>query len=262
MLRALLLFVALCVSVAFWSLTGCSRYGSGADPALIAQHRTRLTLSEEPEDVLTVVDVREELLGENVEEHVHSEHEHEADADHVHVSDEVHDHDGEEADHDHDEDVADDEEEVHEHNHDEAVHDEHDHDVAGSDVPSGPIQVAMVGQVGGLTNPWSETQPDFPFATNQAALFLADPQAVVENEESGHSHAPGEECAFCAAHAADNTSLLAMVRFVNEKGEVLRMDVRDLFDVEVKDTVVVLGKARVVEGGMLMVDATGLYIRR
>ena len=84
----------------------------------------------------------------------------------------------------------------------------------------------------------------------------------MENEESGHSHAPGEECAFCAAHAADNTSLLAMVRFMDEDGNVLRIDVRELFDLEAKETVVVVGTAQVVEGGMLVVDATGLYIRR
>jgi len=40
------------------------------------------------------------------------------------------------------------------------------------------------------------------------------------------------------------------------------IDSRQLFDVKLLDTVVISGKARVVEGGMLVVDATGLYIRR
>ena len=234
------LFPALLVSVGFSVISGCSGSGSDVDPALVAQHRSRLLLSEEPDDVLTVVDVRETLLGEAIESH--DDH---ADDDHDHADHEL---EGED-DHDHDDHADDD--------HDHADHDDHD-----VDAPSGPIEVVMVGQVGGLTNPWEKTQPDFPFATNQAALFLADPQAVVENEESGHSHAPGEECPFCAAHAANNTSLLAMVRFVDESGNVLRIDVRNLFDVKEKDTVVVRGTARVVEGGMMMVDATGLYIRR
>jgi len=242
------LFPALLVSVGFYVISGCSGSGSDVDPALVAQHRSRLLLSEEPDDVLTVVDVRETLLGEAIESH--DDH---ADDDHDHADHDLEggdDHADDDHDHaDHDLEGKDD--------HDHADHDDHD-----VDAPSGPIEVVMVGQVGGLTNPWEKTQPDFPFATNQAALFLADPQAVVENEESGHSHAPGEECPFCAAHAANNTSLLAMVRFVDESGNVLRIDVRNLFDVKEKDTVVVRGTARVVEGGMMMVDATGLYIRR
>ncbi len=144
--------------------------------------------------------------------------------------------------------------------HDHADHDDHDHDhevIQATD----PIEVVLVGQIGGLSNPWKETQPDFPFARNQAAFFLADPQAVVENEESGHSHAPGEECAFCEAHATDRSAMLAMVRFLDKNGKVLQADVRQLFDVKENDTVVIQGTARVLEGGMMVVDATGLYIR-
>ena len=85
---------------------------------------------------------------------------------------------------------------------------------------------------------------------------------MIENEEAGHVHEPGEECPFCEAHAADRSTMIAMVRFVNEKGDVLPMDVRELFDVKLTDTVVVQGSARVVEGGMMVVDASGLYIRR
>ncbi|NOY28912.1 MAG: hypothetical protein GXP28_01690 [Planctomycetes bacterium] len=141
--------------------------------------------------------------------------------------------------------------------------DDHKEDDHGHEIPQAtePREVVLVGQIGGLSNPWKETQPDFPFARNQAAFFLADPMAVVENEESGHAHAPGEECAFCAAHAADRSAMLAMVRFLDENGKVLQTDVRQLFDVKENDTVVIQGTARVIEGGMMVVDATGLYIR-
>ncbi len=125
-----------------------------------------------------------------------------------------------------------------------------------------PIDVALVGRIGGLANPWQETQPDFPFARNQAAFFLADLHAVAENEEGEHAHASGEACAFCEAHAEDRSAMLAMVRFLDKNGDVLRIDVRELFDVKEQATVVVRGTARVVEGGMLVVDATGLYVRR
>lgn len=120
----------------------------------------------------------------------------------------------------------------------------------------------MVGQVGGLANPWEETQPEFPFASRFAIFFLADPQAVAEHAEEGHVHAPGEECAFCAAHAEENSELFAMVRLVDDNGKPLPIDVRELFDVKENDTVVVKGTAQVVEGGMLVVKASGVYVRK
>jgi len=56
--------------------------------------------------------------------------------------------------------------------------------------------------------------------------------------------------------------MLALVRFANQQGDVLPIDARQLFDVKEKDTVVVRGKARVIEGGMMIIDATGFYARR
>jgi len=97
---------------------------------------------------------------------------------------------------------------------------------------------------------------------SSAVFFLADALAVVENAEAGHNHAPGEECAYCLAHAEDQANMLAMVQFVDENGKVLPMDVRELFDVKEQDTVVVHGKAHVTDGGILVVDAQGLYIRK
>ena len=120
----------------------------------------------------------------------------------------------------------------------------------------------MVGHIGGLANPWGKVQPDYPFAKTQAVFFLADPQAVVENAESGHAHAPGEECAFCAAHAVDKADMIAMVQMVDQHGKVLPTDVRQLLDVKENDTVVVRGKARVTDGGILVVDAQGVYLRK
>jgi hypothetical protein len=120
----------------------------------------------------------------------------------------------------------------------------------------------MVGSVGGVPNPTDQSHPDFPFAKGKAVFFLADPEAVAEMEEHEHKHAPGEECAFCAAHAAESAHLIAVVQFADENGKPLNIDVRDLFDLKVKETVVVKGKAKVAPGGMLTVDATGLYVRR
>ncbi len=231
---------------------GCNQ-SLAIDAKTLAAHRTRLVLAEEPDGVQTVADVRLALLGESDANHEDHDHDHDGDGIQDH---EPADHDAADAHDDHEEDG----EEDHEgHDHDAHAHDEHDHHAHAHAAES--LDVVMVGHIGGLANPWAEVQPEFPFAKTRAVFFLADPQAIVENAESGHSHAPGEECAFCAAHAEDHADMLAMVQFVDEKGNVLPMDVRTLFDVKENDTVVVSGKAHVTAGGILVVDAQGLYLR-
>jgi hypothetical protein len=201
------------------------------------------------------------------------------DADHTdHAHEEHADHEGE--DHEHAEDHAHEEED-----HDAHAHEDHDHDGDGvqdhtpeehdagehrlsgagafeGDPVHSEMDVVMVGSVGGVPNPTDQSHPDFPFAEGKAVFFLADPEAVAEMEEHEHKHAPGEECAFCEAHAAESAHLIAVVQFADENGKPLNIDARDLFDLKEKETVVVKGKAKIAPGGMLTVDATGLYVRR
>lgn len=232
MFRSVSLFLLLATCVAF---VGCGK--TSVDPALLAKHKKAFAMAEEPEAVQTVFEVREVLLG-----HTEEEHDHEGETAEEHAA---HSHEGETA------------EEHAAHSHDHAGHDHHDHVF-----PTEAKEVAMVGQIGGLANPWEETQPEFPFSTNFAVFFLADPQAVAENAEAGHVHAPGEECAFCASHAEENSEQFAMVRLLDDKGKPLPIDVREIFDITDNDTVVVKGSAQIVEGGMLVVKATGIYVRK
>ena len=53
-----------------------------------------------------------------------------------------------------------------------------------------------------------------------------------------------------------------MVRFLDKNGQVLPIGVPQMFDVKERDTVVIQGTARIVAGGMMVVDATGIYVRR
>lgn len=265
------------------SLGGCNAKPA-ADPELVAKYRKQLTLAEEPDGAETVLDVRSRLLGEEApdvlamleEEHDHGDHEHAAE--HAHESDLEHaDHEhadeatgGEEADHDHAaEEHAEGEHADHDHAAEEHEHGDHDHsddDHKGHDHAeheSESEEVVLVGLVGGVPNPFKQGTPDFPFTKGQAMFFLADPEAVAELEEHGHQHAPGEECAFCLANAADAAQLIAGVTFVDEKGKVLAVDARDLFDLKSKDAVVIKGTAKMVPGSeFLQVQATGLYVRR
>ncbi len=183
----------------------------------------------------SVLDVREILLGESDDDH--HDHDHAAHTDEDHHDEDHHGHVA----HDHDGDGQPD-------------HAAHEH-------ATEPIDVVIVGQIGGLANPWEETQPDFPFVSGRAQFFLADLDAVAEVETHGHSDKPGEECAFCAAHAGDNSSMLALVRFVGKEGHVLPIDAQQLFGVKESDTIVVRGTAQILEGGTMLINATGLHIR-
>ncbi|HYO25945.1 MAG TPA: hypothetical protein VEQ85_13465 [Lacipirellulaceae bacterium] len=273
---------------------GCSRPGT-LDSAEITRLRTELTLAEEPDNVQTVSEVRMALLGEAAPDvleliepagaapadaDAHEGHGHDAeseadaehdgaepagdvaantaapnaDGDHADAGHADHDADGDHAGHDHAE-----------HGHAGHGHAEHGHSHEGeahSHAPTGKtLDVAIVGVVGGVPNPSKQLFADFPFDADHAMLFVADPEAVAELQEHGHQHAPGEECAFGAAHADDATGLLAAVSFKDAQGNVLPIDVRTLLGVKEKDTVVITGKAYVAPGDIITVDATGLYVR-
>ncbi len=247
------------------AIAGCGS-ATKVDPAEVAKHRTRLTLTDEPDGAQTVLDVRAAMFGDDPAalhaelQHAHDEAEHEHAEEHA---DEAEEHGDEHAaeDAEHHEEHA---EETAEHNDED--HDHAEHELASFDPAAKPkvaeMDVVLVGMVGGVSNPTTQALPEFPFAKDQAMFFLADPEAAAEFEEHGHHHAEGEECAFCAAHAADAAALLAVVQFHDEKGKVLAVDARDLFDLKEKETVVVRGKAHIMPGGMLAVDAAGLYVRR
>ena len=220
---------------------GCSQ--PSMDPALVAAHRTKLTMAEEPDGAQTVLDVRRVMLGEEAtEEHDHelaegAEGEAAAEDDHSGETPEEH------AAHAHEDETA--------------------HDNAEPKTPVlSEMDVVLVGAVGGVANPSPQSHPEFPFARRQALFFLADPEAAAEYEEHAHQHAPGEECAFCSAHAGEAAHLVAVVQFNDKAGKPLPVDARELFDLKEKETVVVRGKAKMTPTGMLTVEADGLYVRR
>jgi hypothetical protein len=219
---------------------GCNRQAA-VDPALVAEHRSRLALAEEPDGAQTVLEVRKAMFGEEGEKAEHHEHEGEEHADEDHAEEENSANEHAEHDHDHDEDA--------------------EKEAAKTPVVS-EMDVVLVGAVGGVPNPSEQANPEFPFSKGKAAFFLADPEFVAEAEEHAHQHADGEECAFCEAHAHESAHALALVQFADERGKPLGVDARQLFELKEKETVVVRGKAKLDPSGLLTVDATGLYVRR
>lgn len=194
----------------------------------LEKYRTSFTLSEDPEGAMSVLDVREALSGDS--------------------SAEDHDHDAEESRHDEEG-----------HDHDEA---DHTHEESAPTADVGEKKIVLVGSVGGLANPWKETEPAFPFSKEYAVLYVVDSAELQEYEAHEHNHAPGEECAFCAAHAGDQSKLMARVEFKGKDGKLLSVPTQKLFELKEKETVVVKGTARLAPGGTLVVDADGLYVRK
>jgi hypothetical protein len=124
------------------------------------------------------------------------------------------------------------------------------------------LEVAVTGRIGGMPNVWPETHPDFPWYRNQASFFLVDQKMAAEFAAHARRHGGGEGCTFCKGLAARNAHAIAVVNFVDENGEILRFDTRVLLDLEENQQVTVRGKARLLAGRMLVIDADGIFVRR
>jgi hypothetical protein len=119
--------------------------------------------------------------------------------------------------------------------------------------------VVVTGQIGGMPNVWPETHPDFPWYRGQASFFLVDSKVAAQFAAHARRHGGGHECAFCKGLAAKNVHAIAVVNFVDEEGQILRVDTRELLDLKENQTVTLRGKAKLLAGSMLVIDADGIY---
>lgn len=124
------------------------------------------------------------------------------------------------------------------------------------------VEVVVTGQIGGMPNVWPDTHPDFPWYKGQASFFLVDSKVAAQFAAHMKRHGNGQECAFCKSLAAKNSHAIAVVNFVDERGDILRIDARTLLDVKENQTVTVRGKAKLLAGSMLVIDADGIYAGR
>lgn len=147
-----------------------------------------------------------------------------------------------------------------------------------------PVEVALMGRIGGAPGSNNVVGSDFPWHKGKAAFVMSDPSAdfdVVAEESDDHEHAEEghddahEEsaedspkksahkddcpCPFCAS--GKTAPPQAVVQFLGENGEPVAIDARELFDLKGDEIVVVEGTARLLVG-MLMVDAKKIYVRR
>jgi hypothetical protein len=135
--------------------------------------------------------------------------------------------------------------------------------VAARSKPKAPEtrDVVISGQIGGMPNVWPELHPHFPWYEGQASFFLVDSKIASQFAAHAKQHGGGHNCAFCQALAEKNAHAIAVVNFVDEKGEIIRTDARELLGLKENQTVVIRGKAKLLGGSMLVIDADGVYTR-
>ncbi len=123
--------------------------------------------------------------------------------------------------------------------------------------------ITLVGQIGGMPNPWGDSAPDFPWRAGEATFFVVDPATVAEftghTEEEADAHAA--DCSFCARKASTKTGSITAVSFLSGDGKAIPIDARELLGVKVGDTVIVRGKPKPLGDDLLILEAEGLFIR-
>jgi hypothetical protein len=121
-------------------------------------------------------------------------------------------------------------------------------------------EVVVTGQIGGMPNVWTDTHPDFPWYAGQSSFFLVDQKIASQFAVHAKKHGGNHSCAFCKSLAAKNAHAAAVVNLVDEQGEILRIDSRELLGLKENQTVVVRGTAKLLGGRMLVIDATGIHV--
>jgi hypothetical protein len=122
------------------------------------------------------------------------------------------------------------------------------------------LDVAVTGQIGGMPNVWTDTHPNFPWYEGQASFFLVDKKIAAQFASHAKQHGGNHNCAFCRSLAAKNAHAAAVVNLVDEHGEILRIDSRELLGLKERQTVIVRGTAKLLGGKLLVIDATGIHV--
>src|SRR3990172_11878487 len=110
-------------------------------------------------------------------------------------------------------------------------------------------EIVVVGRIGGGTNPWVD---------GRAAFTIVDPSL------KACSDIPGDACETPWDYCCETDKLpasTAFVKVVDEAGNIVKADARELLKVKELQTVVVRGKAQRDAACNLTVIASGVYVR-
>ena len=110
-------------------------------------------------------------------------------------------------------------------------------------------EVVIVGRIGGGENPWIEGRAAF---------------SIVDESLKACSDIEGDNCPqpwdYCCETAKLPTST-ALVKVVDENGDLVKADARELLKLKELQTVIVKGKAQRDDEGNLIVLASGVYVK-
>lgn len=110
--------------------------------------------------------------------------------------------------------------------------------------------VVIVGRIGGSENPWIEDRAAF---------------SIVDGSLKACSDIPGDDCPIPWDYCCETPKLpdaTALVKVVDDQGELIKADARELLEVKELSTVVVKGKAQRDDAGNLTVLASGIFVRQ
>ncbi len=110
-------------------------------------------------------------------------------------------------------------------------------------------EIVVTGRIGGDVDPWVK---------GRAAFLIVDPSLVPCSEREGDScPTPWDYC--CDTDRLADAK--ATIKFVNEAGDTLPTDARQLLGVKELQYVTVRGQAKRDEAGNLTVLAKGIYVK-
>jgi hypothetical protein len=110
--------------------------------------------------------------------------------------------------------------------------------------------VLIVGRIGGGENPWIDGRAAF---------------TIVDNSLKACSDIPGDGCKTPWDYCCETDKLktgTALVKVVDDNGNVVKAGAEDLLNVQELSTVVVKGKAQRDDDGNLIVLAQGVFVKK
>ena len=111
-------------------------------------------------------------------------------------------------------------------------------------------EVLIVGRIGGAEDPWTEDLAAF---------------TIVDNSLKACSDIPGDQCPIPWDYCCEMKRLRqskALVKVVDENGDLVKSDARSLLNVQELSTVIVKGKAQRDEAGNLTILASGVFVKK
>ena len=110
-------------------------------------------------------------------------------------------------------------------------------------------EVVIVGRIGGSENPWIDGRAAF---------------SIVDGSLKACSDIPGDNCPKPWDYCCETSELpnaTALVKVVDESGELVKADAKALLNVKELSTVVAQGKAQRDDAGNLTILASGVFVK-